>query len=58
VSLPDDEDFLMRPVLRGMCKLESLLDGTLTITDLAWANEALDVHDENERRVHRASERQ
>jgi len=57
VSLPDDEDFLMRPVLRGMCKLESILDGTLGIVDLAWANEALDVQDENERRVRRAHDR-
>jgi len=55
--MPDDEDFLMRPVLRGMCRLESLIDGTLDLTDLAWANEALDVHDENERRVRRAQER-
>ncbi len=42
----------MRPVLRGMCKYESLKDGTLSLLDIAIMNEALDVQDENERRHH------
>jgi hypothetical protein len=58
VSLPDGEDFIMRPVLRGLCKLESLVDGTLTLEDIARANEALNVYDENERRFHEWNERQ
>lgn len=41
----------MRPVFRGMCKLESLIDGTLALEDLAMANEYIDVHDENEHRM-------
>jgi hypothetical protein len=41
----------MRPVFRGMCKLESLLDGTLTLEDLAMANDYIDVHIENEHRM-------
>lgn len=44
------DDFLMRPVLRGMCKFESLLDGTLGLADIAEMNEAIDVEDENRAR--------
>jgi hypothetical protein len=56
VSLPDDEDYLMRPVLAGMMRLESLLDGTLDLAHIAWANEALNVKEENERRHREAQE--
>lgn len=41
----------MRPVLRGCCHYESLLDGTLRMVDLARMNDALNVMDENEARV-------
>ncbi len=41
----------MRPVLRGLCRYESLLDGNLDLYDIARMNEALDVQDENERRL-------
>lgn len=44
-------DFLMRPVLRGMCRYESLKDGTLDLNDVAELNEAIDVADENARRA-------
>lgn len=40
----------MRPVLRGLCKFESLKDGSLDLADLALMNDSLDVMDENERR--------
>lgn len=46
------EDWLLRPVLRGLCKYESLLSGELTLFDFAKMNEALDVENENERRIH------
>lgn len=45
------EDWLMRPVLEGLCKYESLLNGTLDLCDIARMNEALDVKFENERRM-------
>lgn len=48
------EDWLMRPVFRGMCKLESLLDGTLSLEDLAMANEYIDVYEENSYRLREA----
>lgn len=46
----------MRPVLHGMCKYESLLDGTLGIEDVARMNDALDVKFENEERVNKKAE--
>jgi len=45
------EDWLLRPVLRGLCKYESLLDGTLRLVDISKLNEALDVEAENQRRM-------
>jgi hypothetical protein len=50
----DDEDWLMRPVLRGMCKYESLLDGTIGLEDIARMNEALLVENENQTRFNEA----
>ena len=44
------EDWLLRPVLEGMCRFESLKDGSLSLFDLLLMNEALDVKYENERR--------
>jgi len=41
----------MRPVLAGCVKYESLIDGTLTLEDIARINDALDVQDENGRRT-------
>ena len=46
----------MRPVLSGMCKLESLFDGTLDLEHIALANEALNVQGENERRYRETME--
>ncbi len=41
----------MRPVLRGCCSYESLIDGKLNLLDLARLNDAIDVADENARRL-------
>jgi hypothetical protein len=38
-----------------MCKYESLIDGTLTLEDIARMNDYLDMRDENEARVRAAS---
>ncbi len=46
----------MRPVLRQLCKYESLIDGTLDLEDIARMNDALDVQDENEARYREALE--
>jgi hypothetical protein len=45
----------MRPVLEGMCKFESLTDGTLDLADIATMNDALDVKNENEHRYSEAN---
>lgn len=47
----------MRPVLRGLCRYESLLDGKLDLADFLRMNDALDVQDENEARLREASDR-
>jgi hypothetical protein len=46
-----EEDWLLRPVLRGMCKYESLKDGTLDLADFSIMNEAIDVEFENQERL-------
>jgi Family of unknown function (DUF6889) len=50
----DDEDWVMRPALEGICRYESLVDGTLDLGDVARMNEALDVRNENQARVEEA----
>ncbi len=47
----------MRPVLEGCCKYESLLDGTLTLADIALMNDAISVRNENTRRAEEAARR-
>ena len=54
--MADDEDWLYRPVLEGLCKYESLKDGTLDLEDIACMNEALDVKFENTLRYRKANE--
>lgn len=51
-----DEDWLMRPVIEGLCKYESLLDCTIGIEDISRMNDALDVKAENERRYRKAND--
>ena len=55
VSLPDGEDWLMRPIIKGLCRFESLVDGKLTLADFALMNDALDVVEENDRRYSAAT---
>lgn len=54
--MSDEEDWLMRPVLEGLCRYESLKDGTLDLADIARMNEAIDVQAENTARVQEAVE--
>jgi hypothetical protein len=44
--LGNGEDYLLRPVIRGMCGYESLVDGTLDLHDIFLMNEALDIAEE------------
>ncbi len=52
----DDDDWVMRPVLEGLCKYESLIDCTLDLADIAKMNDALDVKYENQNRYKKANE--
>lgn len=54
--MEDDEDYLMRPVLRGLCRYESLKDGTLSLFDVSVMHEALDIDAENQSRVQKYME--
>lgn len=55
--MKDGEDWVMRPVIEGMCKYESLKDCTLDLEDIARMNAALDVKFENENRRAKAQEK-
>ena len=48
------EDWLLRPVLKNLCRYESLLSGKLRLVDIAKLNEALDVEIENTNRLQRS----
>ena len=51
-------DWLLRPVIAGMCRYESLIDRTLTLVDIATMNDALDVRADNEYLAAEAAERE
>ncbi|WP_409937530.1 DUF6889 family protein [Paraburkholderia sp. BCC1885] len=55
--MPDEEDWLWRPASEGLCKYESVIDGTLDLGDLATMNDILSVRFENQRRLQEAAER-
>ncbi|MFJ7312518.1 DUF6889 family protein [Pseudomonas sp. NPDC098747] len=54
--MPDGEDWLLLPVHEGMCRYESLKDGTLDLADIAKMNDSLLVRAENKHRVQVAQE--
>lgn len=39
---------MLRPVLEGLCRYESLKDGTLDLADLALLNDVLNAKSDNE----------
>jgi len=55
--MASDDDMVLRPVVRGMCKYESLVDFTLNLVDVLKMNDCLNVLDENEARLHQHLER-
>ena len=57
MEMVGSEDLLFRPVLRGMIKGESLLDGTVDLEFIMLMNEALDVDQENQYRAQEAQRR-
>lgn len=51
-------DWLLRPVVKGMCRYESLKDGTIDLADIALMNDCLDVNAENQQIAQRHNENQ
>lgn len=54
--MAEDEDYVMRPVIEGLCKYESLLDGSIDLGDIARMNDAISVKYENQERLRKANE--
>jgi hypothetical protein len=56
--MPDGEDFLWRPVRRGLCEYKDVMDASrgFDLEDFARMNDILDVEDENALR-HQAQQR-
>lgn len=49
--MPGGEDWLLAPVLEGLCQFESLKNGALDLADLALMNDALVVRADNQARA-------
>lgn len=49
--MADGEGWVMRPVMRGLCSYESLTNGAIDLCDIARMNDAIDIDDENRRRI-------
>lgn len=58
MSLPEGMDWLLQPVMQGLCRYESLKDGTLDLCDIALMNEAIMCREENTRRIQEAMQAQ
>lgn len=56
MSLPDGLDWLMKPVLNGLCSYESLKNGVIDLEDILNMNNALEVKEENESRANEVKE--
>ena len=48
-------DWLLRPVINGLCRYESLKNGKLDLADIALMNEALDVKTLNQMKADQLS---
>ncbi|MDE9471248.1 DUF6889 family protein [Xenorhabdus bovienii] len=57
-TLPNGRYYLMRPVLKGACKFESLENGGIDLAGIALLNDALDVEAENEALIARWKDEQ
>ena len=55
--MPDGEDWLLLPVHAGLCRYESLKDGTLDLADIALMNDSLMCRADNEAIVRMALEK-
>jgi len=56
VRLPHGEDWFWTPWMRDKCHYVDLVNGVLTLADVARMNELLAVMDENDLRARRAAQ--
>lgn len=49
--MADGEGWVLRPVMRGLCTYESLKNGAVDLCDIARMNDAIDIDDENRKRI-------
>jgi hypothetical protein len=54
--MAESEDWLFRPVIRGMLKAESLIDGSVDLEFIALLNEVIDVEQENQYRARKVTQ--
>lgn len=52
-TLPDGEDYLMRPVDAGYISYSALKDGSVDLADIARMNDWLDIKADNNARIRR-----
>jgi len=50
-TLPDGEDFLMRPVEAGLISYTALKDGSVDLADIGRLNDWLDLKADNQHRI-------
>jgi hypothetical protein len=55
--MPDQSDYLWRPVRAGLCFWWELKTDRYSLRDIADMNDALDVEEENRRRAQAAQEK-
>lgn len=49
---------MLRPVIKGLCRFESLKSGEIDLADIALMNDALDVMEDNQSLARRMNEAQ
>ncbi len=54
--MTDGTDWIMRPILRGLCRYGEVKSGEVNLADIARMNDAIDVFDENAIRVREAND--
>jgi len=53
--MPDNVGWVMRPMVAGFCSYAELVNGSLSLYDVALMNDVLDVREENDRRLEQAA---
>lgn len=49
--MPDEEDWLWRPVAEGLCSYTDVIEGRVSLLDIRRMHTILNVRNENRRRI-------